>query len=154
MDNAYDTKESKDWATKENVRLQFCSAYNHKQNRQVERLNRYFGEQLKIFKLENGKGCSGNAWPAYLPFIALRYNQGCFGSLKFSPYELVFGTQALGVCNLDYKSFPQKRDQLVLKELEETALRFREEEFNKVVEKIPSGRLTHEDTLPSSMIWW
>ena len=50
LDNAYDTREAQEFAASRHINLIFCSSDEHKQNGQVERINRYLGEQLRTFE--------------------------------------------------------------------------------------------------------
>lgn len=80
--------EAAKWCEKHNVELSSSGVKNSKQNGQVERLNQFLYEQLKVYKLKNG---SLKNWDQTLIFISMKYNNSYIYRLNESPQFLMHG---------------------------------------------------------------
>ena len=154
LDNGFKGQLSTEWGKKHEIHLQYCAAHDHRQIGAVERVHRYLGAQILTLSIEEGKGCTKNAWPSYLPVISMRYNAGALAGLAISPYELVFGSHATGILKVDRKDFEYQRDQHLLKLLEKAAAAFRKKEYRQRVAKLKTGVSSHANTHPGSWVWW
>ena len=154
VDNAYRTKEVIQWAEKFEVELRFCSSRAHFQNGQIERFNRYLGEQIRVLKNQDEVGLLKNSWPYYLPIIALRYNSNVVDGMKFTPYQIAFGMRAGEIVALDAREYTFKRDEKVLKLLDEGAKEFKRREYEKRMAKVKLSGCEQEKLLPGLLVWW
>ena len=89
------------WRENDGIIFKFSSAHDHRQNGKTERFHKYLVEQILVLMECKGKGLVKNMWTRYLGVIVLRYNHGKLSRWAATPYEIVFGSHAVGVQRAD-----------------------------------------------------
>ena len=79
-------EEMSSFCSENGIRYTSSTAYDKRQNGQVERAHRFLREQMEIRYLEDPKSC----WVSMLPEIARVYNAGYVAPLQATPYAVVF----------------------------------------------------------------
>ena len=94
---AFRSEKLREFADKWGITLSHSGVSCHHQNGVAEAANRFLKQHLEHFAFTGEKN-----WPDWLGFLSSKKNMNWSPILQSSPYELVFGMQALNVLLEDF----------------------------------------------------